>query len=100
MRKITAILFETEIEYDKYANAVCEKLANIEDGKVFCGIWGEIRFHHGEVLAAISSAINHYIDQTDKSEILFGCCKKDYPAVLAQLHREQCLTHTVSIQEL
>ena len=100
MKKITAILFENDLEFGKYSNEVCEKFANMKDKKVFCGIWEEIHFHHHEVLAAISKAINHYIDSTEKKEIIFGCCKKDYPAVLAQLHKEQCLIETVSIQKL
>lgn len=42
--------------------------------------------------------INHYVDNTDKDVIIFGCCKTDYTALLVRIHIENCLVDTVACQ--
>jgi len=88
------------LENKEYSNSVCEKFADLPAAKAFCGIWGEIHFNQSEVLSAICTAINHFVDNTDKNEIIFGCCKKDYTAILARIHVEHCLIDTVACQNI
>ena len=77
MKKLTVILFENDLEYKEYSNRVCEKFANLSAEKEFCGTWSEILFNNEECIASISGCINHFINNTDKAEIIFGCCEKD-----------------------
>lgn len=100
MKRLTVILFENDLEVNEYSNAVCEKMSDLRAEKVFCGIWGEILFNHIEVLSVICTTINHFVDNTDREVIVFGCCKKDYSAILAQIHIGHCLVDTVSCQDI
>ena len=96
MKKLTVILFENEAESDKYSDLVCEKLSDLPDDKEFCGIWGEIKFNADEVLSAISTAVNHFVNDTEKEEIIFGCCKKDYDDIISRINTQNCSVNIVS----
>ena len=100
MKNLTVVLFENALENKKYFNRVCEKFTNLSTEKEFCGIWGEILFNDDECLSAISATVNHFINDTEKTEIIFGCCKKDYNAILAKIHVENCSVDTVHCQDL
>ena len=95
MKKLIAILFENDFEFKEYSNSVCEKFANLPPVKEFCGIWGEILFNHSEVLSAICTTINHFVDNTDRTEIIFGCCKKDYDSIISKTHAENCVIEVI-----
>ena len=98
MKKLTIILFENDLENEKYSNQVLEKLSNLSDDKEFCGIWGEILFNNVECLSAISGCVNHFINNTDKMEIIFGCSRKDYDSILANIDTAVCDVNTFSCQ--
>lgn len=95
MKKITVAIFENDFEFKEYSNLVCEKFANLPADKEFCGIWGEILFNHSEVISAICTTINHFVDNTDKTEIIFGCCKKDYDAITTEIHIGNCVIEVI-----
>lgn len=100
MKKLTIILFEDDLEFSKYSDCVFEKLSNLSKEKEFCGIWGEILFNNDEVLSTISSTVNYFINDTDKIEIIFGCCKKDYDDITSKINTEKCVIDEVSCQDL
>lgn len=100
MKKITIILFENDLENKEYSNRVCEKFANLPTEKVFCGTWSEILFNNEECIASISGCVNNFINNTDKTEIIFGCCRKDYVAILNKIHAEDCEIDTLFCQNL
>ena len=100
MKKLTVILFENDLENKEYSDRVCEKFSDLPAEKEFCGIWGEILFNYSEVLFEICTTINHFVENPEKNEIIFGCCKKDYNAILDRIHLENCLVDTVSCQDL
>ncbi len=100
MKKLTVILFENELENKEYSNLACERFSDLPPQKEFCGIWGEIVFNSDEVLSMISTTVNHFIDNTDKSEIVFGCCKKDYNAIITKIHTENWLVEELSCKNL
>ena len=91
MKKLIVILFEDDLEFKEYSNQVCEKFANLPAEKEFCGIWGEILFNNVECISSISGCVNHFINNTDKTEIIFGISNKDYDCVISKnKHRELC----------
>ena len=77
MKKLTVILFENDFEFKEYSDRVCEKFANLPAEKEFCGIWGEILFNNAECISSVSGCVNHFINNTDKTEIIFGISNKD-----------------------
>ncbi len=99
MKTLKVILFSDSTEFKKYSNRVCEVFSELSYEKEFCGCW-EIAFNKREVLDAVSDTINHFINNTDKTEIIFGCCKKDYNDIISQIHTENCIVTTVSCREL
>ena len=92
MKTLTVILFEDEREAQARGNGVSAALSALPKEKEFCGIWWgfcdpEIR---KEVVKAISTTVNYFIDGTDKTEILMGLCEADCEDVLAAIHTERC----------
>ncbi len=100
MKRLIAVLFADEAAFVQYSNRVCERFSDLPEEKEFCGIWGEISFNKDEVLAAISDAVNHFIKDTDKIEIVFGCCIKDYKDILSKIHTENCAVEQISCQNV
>lgn len=99
MKKLTIILFENAVEYNEYANAVCDKFSGSPEQSEFLGTWC-IDCNQEEVCSAISVAANHFIDNTDKTEIIFGVSNKDYEGVISKIHIENCLVETVNCKNL
>ena len=100
MKKLTVILFENDLENKECSNAVCEKFTNLPAEKGFCGVWGEILFNNAECISSISSCINHFINNTDKTEIIFGISNKDYDCVISKINTENCVIETVKCKNL
>ena len=99
MKKLTIILFEDVFEYEKYANAVCEKLSLLPAQSEFLGTW-YIENNKGEAFASISIAVNHFIENIDKAEIIFGISSKDYEDVVSKINVEKCIIERVDCKEL
>ena len=100
MKKLTVILFENDLEFKEYSNQVFEKFANLPAEKEFCGIWGEILFNSAECISSISGCVNHFINNTDKTEIIFGISNKDYDCVISKINAENCVIETVKCENL
>ena len=100
MKKLTVILFENDLEFKEYSNQVFEKFANLPAEKEFCGIWGEILFNSAECISSISGCVNHFINNTDKTEIIFGISNKDYACVISKINTENCVIETVKCESL
>ena len=100
MKKLTVILFENDLEFKEYSDRVCEKFANLPPEKEFCGIWGEILFNSEECISSISGCVNHFINNTDKTEIIFGISNKDYDCVISKINAENCVIETVKCENL
>ena len=99
MKKLTVILFEDAIEYNKYVNDVCDKLSVLPEKSEFLGTWW-IEFNQEEVCSAISDAANHFIESTNKTEIIFGISNKDYEGVISKIHTGNCVVETVNCKNL
>ena len=99
MKKVTIILFEDTFEYEKYANAVCEKFSLLTVQSEFLGTW-YIENNQEEAFASISIAVNHFIENTDKTEIIFGISSKDYEDVITKINAEKCVVETVACKNL
>ena len=89
MKQLNVIIFANENEYDKCSNRICELLSDLPESKGFCGAWGEIQANDQEVISAISSTVNYFI-ASDKEEIFFCCCAKDYKNILATINTQNC----------
>ena len=100
MKKLTVILFENDSEFKEYSNQVSEKFANLPAEKEFCGIWGEILFNNDQCISSISGCVNHFINNTDKTEIIFGISNKDYDCVISEINAENCVIETVKCENL
>lgn len=99
MKKLNVIVFANETEFNEHANRVTAKLSDLPENEIYLGSWGEIRFNDQEVTAAISTAVNHFI-ATDKTEIFFGCCAKDYETILAAINAQDCEVIKRSCREI
>ncbi len=100
MKKLTVVLFADDTEIENCSNNVLEKFSALPKEKEFCGIWGDIHFNNEEVLCAISATVNHFINKDDKTEIVFGCCKKDYSDIISKIHTKNCVLETVNCKNL
>ena len=49
-----------------------------------------LRHTEREVYSSISMAANYFIDNTDKTEIIFGISSKDYDGVFSKIHTKNC----------
>ena len=85
MKSVKIIIFNDDKEFSQLSSAVCDKMQAIDSDKEFCGIWGEIQSNESEVLNSISATVNYFIE-SDKKEIIFGCCEKDYNNILTKLN--------------
>ena len=85
MKSVKIIIFKDDKEFSRFSSAVCDKMQAIDSDKEFCGIWGEIQSNESEVLNSISATVNYFIE-SDKKEIIFGCCEKDYNNILTKLN--------------
>lgn len=99
MKKLTVVLFADTLEYKQYVNFICDKFSGLSEKSEFLGTWC-IEDNQEEVYSAISGAVNHFIDNTDKTEIIFGISNKDYEDVISKIHTENCEVETVNCQNL
>ena len=100
MKKLTVVIFENDLEYKEYSNRVCEKFADLPAEKEFCGIWGEILFNNEECISSISNCVNHFINNSDKTEIIFGISNKDYNCVISEINTKKCTIEIVKCENL
>ncbi|MCH5325003.1 MAG: hypothetical protein J1E39_07275 [Eubacterium sp.] len=99
MKQLNVIIFANENKYDKFSNRVCEALSDLPESKGFCGAWGEIRDNDQEVISAISSTVNYFI-ASEKAEIFFGCCAKDYKNIIAEINTQNCEVEKLSYRDV
>ncbi len=99
MKKLMVILFEDDIEYNKYVNTVCDKFSGVSNESEFLGTWW-IEYNQEEGYSAISGAANHFIENTDKTEIIFGISNKDYEGVISKIHTGNVVVETVNCKNL
>ena len=99
MKKVVVILFEDAFEYEKYANAVCEKNSSLPEKSEFLGSW-YIECNEEEVFSSISGAVNYFVENTDKTEIIFGISSKDYEGVISEINTKNCEIETVNCKNL
>ena len=100
MKKLTLIIFEDDLEISKYSDCIFEKFSGLPKQKEFCGIWGEISFNKEDVLSAISDTLNCFINDMDKTEIVFGCCVKDADEIVSKVNDEECVVEKLLCQNL
>ena len=99
MKKLTVVLFENALEYKNYASSVGDKFSGLSGKSEFLGTWW-IEYDEEKTYSAISGAVNHFLDNTDKTEILFGIGNKDYEGVVSKIHTEDCLVQAVLFKNL
>jgi len=95
MKKLTVILFDDPND----AFLICEKYSGLSEKREFLGTWW-IGFNEEEAYAAISGAANHFIENSDKTEIIFGISSKDYEDVISKINAEKCVVETVNCKKL
>ena len=95
MKKLTVILFDAE----KNAYAICDKFSVLPEKSEFLGTWW-IEYNQEECYSSISAAANHFIENTDKEEIIFGISSKDYDGVISKIHTENCEVEVVNYKNL
>ena len=100
MKKLTVILFENDLEFKEYSDQIFEKFADLPLDKEFCGTWGEILFNSEECISSISGCVNHFINNSNKTEIIFGISSKDYEDVISKINVEKCIIERVDCKEL
>ena len=85
MKKLKVILFDDEME----ASAICDKFSVLPEKSEFLGAWW-IEYNQEDVCSSISMAANYFIENTDKTKIIFGISSKDYDVVVSKIHTENC----------
>ena len=99
MKKLNVIVFANENEFGEHASRICGTLSDLPEKQIFLGSWGEIQENDQEVIAAISVAVNACI-ASDKEQIFFGCCAKDYETILAAINAQDCELVKRSCQDI
>ena len=95
MKKLKVILFDDEME----ASAICDKFSVLPEKSEFLGAWW-IEYNQEEVYSSISMAANYFIENTDKTEIIFGISSKDYDGVISKIHTKNCEIEIVNYKNL
>ena len=95
MKKLKVVLFDDK----KNANTICESFSTMSEKSEFLGVWW-IEYNQGECYSSISAAANHFIENTDKTEIIFGISSKDYEDVISKINVEKCIIERVDCKEL
>ena len=99
MKQLTIILFADALEHKQYVNFVCDKFSKVSDKSEFLGTWC-IKDNQEEVYASISMAANHFIENTDKTEIIFGISSKDYEDIISKIHTDNCAIEAINCKNL
>ena len=95
MKKLRVVLFEDK----KNAATICESFSALPEKSEFLGTWW-IEYNQEEVYSSISVAANHFIENTDKTEIIFGISKKDYEGVISKIHTDNCEIEVTNCKNL
>ena len=95
MKKLKVILFDDEME----ASAICDEFSVLPEKSEFLGTWW-IEYNQEEVYSSISLAANHFIENTDKAEIIFGISKKDHEGVISKIHTDNCEIEVTNYKNL
>ena len=95
MKKLRVVLFDDK----KNANTICESFSTMSKKSEFLGTWW-IEYNQEEVYSSISAAANHFIENTDKTEIIFGISSKDYDGVVSKIHTENCEIEVTNCKNL
>ncbi|MCH5183108.1 MAG: hypothetical protein J1E00_02950 [Oscillospiraceae bacterium] len=100
MKKLNAIVFTDETEFSEHADRITTKLSGLPGNQTYLGCWGEIRSNDpSAVISAVSGAVYHFL-ASDKDEIFFGCCAKDYQQILAAIDARDCEVVKRSCREI
>ena len=95
MKKLTVVLFDDK----KNTNTICERFSTLPEKSEFLGTWW-IESDQEECTTTISVTANHFIDNTDKTEIIFGISSKDYEDVISKINVEKCIIERVDCKDL
>ena len=85
MKKLRVVLFDDK----KNSNTICESFLVLPEKSEFLGAW-LIESNQEECYSSISVAANYFIENTDKTEIIFGISKKDFEGVISKIHTDNC----------
>ena len=85
MKKLTVVLFDDK----KNTNTICERFSTLPEKSEFLGAWW-IEYNQEEVYSSISEAANYFIENTDKTDIIFGISSKDYNGVVSKINTKNC----------
>ena len=95
MKKLTVVLFDDK----KNTNTICERFSTLPEKSEFLGAWW-IECNQEEVYSSISMAANYFIENTDKTEIIFGISSKDYNGVVSKINTKNCEIEAINYQNL
>ena len=95
MKNLTIVIFENDLAVEKHYDEAFDKYGKSSTEKEILGVWGEILSNADEVLSTISDTVNYFINDTDKTEIVFGCCRKDYDDIIAKIDVEKYIVKTL-----
>ena len=95
MKKLTVVLFDDK----KNTNTICERFSTLPEKSEFLGAWW-IEYNQEEVYSSISMAANYFIENTDKTEIIFGISSKDYNGVVSKINTKNCEIEAINYQNL
>lgn len=88
MKLLTVIIFRDSDSFSVLSSKVCEKLS-LDKDKEFPGCW-YIDSNRENVIGVISATVNHFIESSDKNEIVFGCSMEDYKDIMLCINTENC----------
>ena len=95
MKKLTIVLFDDK----KNTNTICERFSTLPEKSEFLGAWW-IEYNQEEVYSSISEAANYFIENTDKTEIIFGISSKNYNGVVSKINTKNCEIEAINYQNL
>ena len=95
MKKLTVVLFDDK----KNTNTICERFSTLPEKSEFLGAWW-IEYNQEDVYSSISMAANYFIENTDKTEIIFGISSKDYNGVVSKINTKNCEIEAINYQNL
>ena len=95
MKKLTVVLFDDK----KNTDIICESFSALPEKSEFLGVWW-IEYNQEEVYSYISMAANYFIENTDKTEIIFGISSKDYNGVVSKINTKNCEIEVINYPNL
>ena len=95
MKKLTVVLFDDK----KNTNTICERFSTLPEKSEFLGAWW-IEYNQEEVYSSISEAANYFIENSDKTEIIFGISSKNYNGVVSKINTKNCEIEAINYQNL